>query len=153
MDENNNVIIIKENGEQIVNPEKIEGLNLNIRGSNNTIIIYEPYCFRDAKIITTGDVEITINKGCQIGGGFAIKKTRNTSHNKLVIGKYFQCGQGCTIDITDAGDVYIGDDAKWSWNIYIKSDDTHPIFDIETKECLNKSSQIMIGNHVWIGML
>ncbi len=152
MEENNKVIIVKENGEQIVNPEKIEGLELNIKGSNNTITIYEPYSFFAARIIVTGDTEITINQNCQAGAGFSIQKTRNVKPNKLVIGKDFQCGSRCTIDLTDAGDIFIGDDAKWSWNIYLKSDDTHPVFDITTKECINKSTAVVIGRHVWIGM-
>ena len=148
----NKIIIIKENGEQILNPRKIEGLELKIRGKNNTVTIYEPYRFVDAKIILAGDIDVTINKGFHADFDFVIRKTRNTKPNKLVIGKDFQCGSRCTIDLTDAGDIFIGDDAKWSWNIYIKSDDTHPVFDITTKECINDSTAVTIGNHVWIGM-
>lgn len=152
MEENNRIIIIKENGEQIINPEKIEGLAFNIKGTNNIITIYEPYSFDNSRIILTGNTEIIINKNCRTGAGFQIKKIRNVVPNKLIIGKDFQCGSRCTIDITDAGDVFIGDDAKWSWNIYVKSDDTHPVFDVTTKECINDSTAIMIGAHVWIGM-
>ena len=148
----NKIIIIKENGEQIINPPAIEGLDLNITGINNIVTIYEPYSFVGARLILTGDTEITINKGCQAGAGFSIKKIRNIKPNKLVIGKDFQCGSRCTIDLADAGDVFIGDDAKWSWNIYVKSDDTHPVFDITTGECINASTAVVIGNHVWIGM-
>lgn len=152
MEGNNRIVIVKENGEQILNPEKIEGLELNIRGENNSLTIYEPYNFNKARIIVTGDIDITINSGCQTSANFVVRKTRSYEKNKLVIGKNFQCGSNCVIDLTDAGDVIIGDDAKWSWDIYIKSDDTHPVFDVNTGECLNKSKQIVIGQHVWIGM-
>ena len=149
---NNKIIIVKENGEQIVNPQEIEGLKINIKGDNNIIKIYEPYFFSNAQIFVTGDIEITIMPNCRLGHGFIIRKTRNTKKNKLVIGKDFQSGPGCVLDLTDAGDILIGDGAKWSWNIYVKSDDTHPVFDITTKKCLNKSTAVVIGNHVWICM-
>ena len=148
----NKVIIIKENGEQIFNPDKIAGLDLVISGDNNVIVIHEPYTFVNSRFLLTGDIEITIEPGIVAGSGFLIKKIRNIVPNKLVIGKHFQCGSGCTIDLTDAGDVFIGDDAKWSWNIYVKSDDTHPVFDVDTKQCVNKSTSVVIGRHVWIGM-
>lgn len=152
MQENNKIIIVKENGEEIINPDNIEGLELNIKGKNNSITIYEPYKFHGGRITLTGDIEITILSGCQAGAGFSIQKTRNVKKNKLLIGKDFQCGSRCIIDLTDAGDVLIGDDAKWSWNVYLKSDDTHPIFDVKTQKCLNQSTEIIIGNHVWICM-
>lgn len=149
---NNKVIIIKENGEEIVNPPQIDGLSVSMQNSNNTLTIYEPFHFYGVKVDLRGDINVTIKKECTMGYDCLIKKTRNTSSNELIIGENFSCGYNCTIDLTDAGDILIGDDAKWSWNIYIKSDDTHPVFDINTGECLNKSTQIIIGKHVWIGM-
>ena len=34
----------------------------------------------------------------------------------------------------------------------IRTDDAHPIFNIETGERINMPSSISIGNHVWIGI-
>lgn len=148
----NRFIIIKEDGTEVLNPPTIEGLNIRFNGDNNTIIVHEPFHFNGTVISLAGDVTIEIHPRSQWGNGTVIRKTRNTVANKLDIGQGFQCGSNCIIDLTDAGDIYIGDDAKWSWNIYVKSDDTHPVFDIDTKECLNKSTKIVIGKHVWIGM-
>ena len=149
----NQLIIVKENGEKIINPPSIENLTIkSYEGGYNTITLHEPFHFESLSIVVTGDMDIEIQAGCYFGSKGLIKKSRNTKKNKLEIGRDFHCGSGCTIDLTDSGDVIIGDDAKWSWNIYIKSDDTHPVFDINTKECVNKSAQTVIGNHVWIGM-
>ncbi|MBQ8750597.1 MAG: acyltransferase [Alphaproteobacteria bacterium] len=147
----NKLIIVKKDGEKI-EVEAVEGLNLTLTGENNVVTIYEPFKFNNVNIRLTGDAEVVIDSGSCIVHGFRIIKTRNIKKNKLVIGKDFHCGANCVIDMTDAGDIIIGDDAKWSWNIYVKSDDTHPIFEIDTKKCVNASTEISIGNHVWIGM-
>ena len=151
-DGSNKIVIITENGETVVNPPFVEGLEVIMSGVNNKLTVCEPYSFVKAVINLSGDTDVLINKNCRAGAFFSIKKTRNTTKNRLIIGEDFQCGSNCTIDMTDAGDIFIGDDAKWSWNVYLKSDDTHPVFDIETKKCLNASMGIIIGRHVWIGM-
>lgn len=36
-------------------------------------------------------------------------------------------------------------------SVEIRSDDAHPIFDIESENRINNSEPIIIGEHVWIG--
>lgn len=54
--------------------------------------------------------------------------------------------------------ILIGDDCMFSFDIILKSNDGHSIFDIRTAKNLNTSyatreyRKIDIGNHVWIGM-
>lgn len=36
-------------------------------------------------------------------------------------------------------------------SVEIRSDDAHPIFDIESEKRINNSESITIGEHVWIG--
>lgn len=148
----NKVVIVKKNGEKIINPSFIEGLCIRMSGQDNMVTIYEPFLFQKAMIFLTGNTDILIRENIKTSSGFLIEKTRNSVSNKLIIGRNFECGPNCTIDLTDSGDVFIGDDAKWSWNVYVKSDDTHPVFDVKTKKVINKSTCVIIGNHVWVGM-
>ena len=150
--DNNKVIIVKENGESVVNPPQIPGVNIRLIGSNNTLTIYEPFCFTDLTFILGGDITVVIDKNCTMRKGCLIKKTKSGGHNKLIIGKDFFCGPNCTFDLTFAGDIVIEDGVKWSWNIYLKNDDTHAVFDTVSKKCLNASDAITIGKNVWIGM-
>ncbi|GHV88631.1 hypothetical protein AGMMS50267_09910 [Spirochaetia bacterium] len=39
-----------------------------------------------------------------------------------------------------------------SYNINVLTSDAHLIFDKNTKEKINQNKDIIIGNHVWIGM-
>lgn len=56
----------------------------------------------------------------------------------------------CEIDAS-WGNIHIGKDCMFSWNTFVRNDDGHHIFDIETGERINKCGTITIGNHCWIG--
>lgn len=49
------------------------------------------------------------------------------------------------------GSVEIGNDCMLSWEVHIRNDDGHHIFDMTTGERLNPCGNITIGNHCWIG--
>ena len=147
----NTITIVSLTGDIKTNPLVIQNLDIVATGSGNRVILHTPYTAK-MKIRLTSNTEIVIESGCEISGTFCIIKTRGEQHNFVHIGKNFGCGSNATIDITDHGNVIIGEDCKFSWNIYIKSDDTHPVFSVISNKAINESTQIVIGNHVWIGM-
>ncbi len=53
--------------------------------------------------------------------------------------------------IYEGGHITIGEDCMFSHNIQLWQTDTHPIFDKKTGKRINKSKNITIGDHVWIG--
>ncbi len=56
------------------------------------------------------------------------------------------------VDIDCAwGRIQIGKDCMFSWDVYIRNDDGHHIFDIATGERINLCGDIKIGDHCWIG--
>lgn len=75
-------------------------------------------------------------------------------------------GEECTINIgnsvTTTNTVYmtafekttiaIGDDCMFSTGNELRTDDAHPIFDVTTGERINFASDIVIGDHVWLGV-
>lgn len=55
------------------------------------------------------------------------------------------------IVISEETNVVIGDNCLFSFGIWLRTADPHLIYSCETKERLNFSKSIFIGDHVWIG--
>lgn len=76
----------------------------------------------------------------------------------LKIGRNFTTEVNYVIAVDDDTTISIGDDCMFSYDIRMKSNDGHAIFDIHTGENINslyqhrKSRKIVIGNHVWVGL-
>ena len=52
----------------------------------------------------------------------------------------------------DNSAVYVGDECMLSFGIEIWASDSHSIIDSKNKQLVNWGKEIVIGNHVWIGM-
>lgn len=137
---NNNLIINK--GSLIIN-SKIE-----IYGSNNTIKIGKLSRIKNMRIVIHGD-----NNNVDIDDKVYINDLglcMDFNDNNFSIGKntiinnqsHFSCMEGTSI--------IIGSDCLFSSNIIIRTCDSHSIVDHFGKR-LNKSKNILIGNHVWVG--
>lgn len=105
--------------------------DISIFGCNNTIII-EPDCIsRSRSSICIGDRE-TPCFGCTI-----------------------RIGRGCIFTAVDMrlfdrnGEICIGEDCLFSWDIMMWGSDTHALFDAEGQ--LRRGRRIHIGHHVWVG--
>lgn len=98
----------------------------------------------------------------------------NGSNNRIHVGKNVRFGSKCAIQIDGNNcEVYIGDDTTFtrkihlaceagktlridedcmfSYNIVVRTSDSHTIFDINEKEKLNHPADVIIGKHVWVG--
>ncbi len=75
----------------------------------------------------------------------------------LVAGEDFTVGENYRIVVSEDATVQIGDDCLFSYNIEMRTNDGHSIFDIATGENINstvdirRSRNIVIGRHVWVG--
>lgn len=142
--------LIKENGEKIRNPQ-IEGLEVEFYGRDSAVEIYEPYNFKNC-VIKLGN-----NNFVQIKGtNYIIMNLKfpcvMRERSQLLIGKDLSC-VGCSIYMHDEPDtkVVIGDDCMFSFDIIIWPSDGHAVIS-DNGEYLNKGEDIIIGNHVWLGM-
>lgn len=146
---NNKIILIKANGQIIYNP-KPKGLYVTFWGDNNVLEIKEPLKYKrigigfkgsDSRVILEQDgvykkLDIAIGNSSNIYIG---KKT--TIENASI----YASNQAHTL-------THIGDDCMISYDVLIKPTDSHTIYDIDTMKVVNnKSKEIKIGNHVWIG--
>ena len=75
----------------------------------------------------------------------------------LKVGGGFSIGDNYRITLNPHTSIIIGDDCMASYDVVIRSNDGHSIFDVCSKENINSSYEIsrernvMIGDHVWLG--
>lgn len=83
---------------------------------------------------------------------------RLAKNTLLKIGNDFSVGYKYNIVLYEQTRVIIGEDCMFSYEVYLRSNDGHSIFDIKSGKNINstedirKSRMIIIGNHVWVGM-
>ena len=104
----------------------IEDSNINIKGTNNQVIIHEGVKLRKAIIHLRGE-------NCRI------EIQKNTTFGQVRI-----------INVGINNDIIIGSGCLFSDNIEIWASDTHTIYDSDGK-IMNQEKPIIIGNNVWVG--
>lgn len=86
-------------------------------------------------------------------------------NNSLFRGS-IRCGMNCLIDFgpkmsvtehsyvsaAEETEIIFGEDCMLANRNVIRTDDSHPIYDLDTKKRLNPSRSIYVGDHVWLGM-
>ncbi len=116
-----------KNGKKVKQKFVKFGLNIEVYGSNNEIIIGENVIFSKAELVIRGN-----NTLLKIG--------KNTSVNNTKFRLY-----GNDRKIT------IGRDCMFSYNIEIWSGDGHAIFVNGQSIPCNLEKDVIIGDHVWLG--
>ncbi|MGF6506733.1 acyltransferase [Paraburkholderia sp. 32] len=140
-------------GSIIENP-RIDGLEVEFLGRLGGVVeIEEGSIFRNTRISAGGAALITIKRTHSKG----IKNTRIETACPCKFKQLF-IDEGCSIEgsrfalVNDANlFVSIGKDCMMSSNILFRGADGHTIFNVATGEVLNRSTPIVVGDHVWIG--
>ncbi len=147
--DNKIIIFDKDHNEEIVS--EIKGLNIIFKGKNSEVMIEDGSTFISSKIVLHNNCRINIKKTNKHG-------IRNLyagllDNCKLKIGKDFSC-ELLNIHLNDEKNlsVTIGDHCMFALHVRIRPSDGHILHDINTKELLNKGEDVIIGNHVWIGL-
>lgn len=121
---------------------------LEISGDNNLIKIHEKNNIYRVRLVVNGNNnEITFDEGLR-GFFFMVVSGSNI---KVHIGKncFFR---DCEMAIFENGSILeIGDDSMSARGSKLFVSDFHTIYDVDTKQPLNKGTHLKIGNHVWIG--
>lgn len=71
-------------------------------------------------------------------------------HSEVIIGKSLSVTRNLYIRAVESTSVVIGDDCLIASDVVIRTADGHPIYDARTRERLNTSKSIFIGDHVWL---
>lgn len=108
-------------------PSKLSYCSINVYGSNNTIIIEDECSLKDMTIYVSGN-----NNSVHIH-----RKTMISGKTELAV------LEGTKIDV--------GEGTLFSANITLRTGDSHSVIDVANGKRLNKSRNIIVGDHVWIG--
>jgi len=129
----------------------IKGLEINWLGSNSTIEI------EATPMINFKNTIINCGSNCLIKIGFSKYHIKNlfaditATNSELIIGSNFLLDGGDILMRSDKNmKILIGNDCLFSKDIYIRSNDSHTIYDLKNRKATNKPENIEIKNHVWL---
>ncbi len=130
---------------------EIKGLNIVFKGKNSEVVIEDGSTFISTKIVLHNNCRINIKKT----NGYGIRNLYAELFDdcKIKIGKDFSCVSLKILLHDEKGlSLFIGDYCMCGRNVLIRPSDGHIVYDINTQELLNKGEDVVIGNHVWIGL-
>lgn len=148
----NKIFIISNGIEKQVNINKIKGLKIVIKGSNNIIKIHKPYNFNNSKLLICGDnnfFECYENK--KMINNTTFNMQFNNKNRKIIIGKNTYIGEALLINNNSFSTISIGNNCMLSADIHIRTNDGHIICQKGTKNIINQGGNVIIGEHCWIG--
>jgi acetyltransferase-like isoleucine patch superfamily enzyme len=143
---NNTITMVcLDGGEKQV--DGIPGCRVNFKGSNNKVVFFEGSRFSNSVIVASENNVIRLGKK-SVFRGLVIYALESV----VKIGNGFSCW-GLEIRAEERGTrVEIGNNCMFSKGINMYPTDCHTIFDVATKECINKGGTIKVGDHVWCGI-
>ncbi len=151
----NNKLYIVQNGQKKECKKQIKGLELNIRGDNNTITIHYPFTFINTEIEMEGN-------NCKFEIESSDRPMKDTyffidNAGEVYIGKNSRFNTG-NIKIFVGDNPYnnpskliVGNDFQVGRNVTIRTSDGHAIFNKGEDLPYNAPQTIKIGDYVWLG--
>jgi acetyltransferase-like isoleucine patch superfamily enzyme len=128
----------------------VHGLDIEIDGDDNTIR-FAPGCYlRGLRIVIRGDHHLLeLGEGCRIHGiGTVIM---DEHHTRLTVGER-SAFEGVYIMVIEAHSaVTIGKHCMFSYDIDIRTSDSHGIFDAASNQRINPARSVTVGDRVWVG--
>ena len=129
----------------------IRGLDVKFKGKNSDVFIHKPYKrFKNCKIVCGNNCKIEILQSMHKITGLEIHAQSDNSTCK--IGSDFSCTKSCIVLLHKEPNlsVTIGNDCMFGSNVILRTSDVHPIYDINTGDCLNYGGNISIGDKCWL---
>ncbi|MDR2193360.1 MAG: acyltransferase [Treponema sp.] len=150
----NSIIVVKTDGTK-TEVDRIDGLTIHFHGENNSIEIYEPFRFWNNHIETRDNLRVTIGAHSSIDNVTIHKmwgSIRPYPVSTVAIGSHFTCNGLHMFVSPDEGNIRIGNDCMFSFGITMAISDAHIILDKKKQKIINRNKDIVIGDHVWVGM-
>lgn len=132
----------------IVNaPTNLIKCYVQFKGGNNSVSIHPEANLKNLFIEFLGD-----NSVVEIGKNVSLSANLRLGYNcEVKIGDSVSSTNGVYMTCAEKTKIEIGSDCMFATNNQIRTDDAHAIYDCNTGLRVNKSSDISIGKHVWIG--
>ena len=135
-----------KNNEVIFSGELSTGIDVRFHGGNNKLFLSDD-C-RVSELILNFDCDNAVCKIGRTSGKFNIRMGQDAN---VSIGNGVSTTSRVFISAAEGASVSLGDDCMLSVGVTIRSDDSHPIFDVHSGKRINISKNVAIGKHVWIG--
>lgn len=123
---------------------------IRVYGDNNRIVFAESlYGIRNVMINIFGN-----NNLIQIGKNFATDGlcfSIEDDNNKIILGENCHGGVNSELAAIEGTEIVLGDDCMLSANITVRTGDSHSVLNAQSRQRINQSKSVIIGNHVWIG--
>ena len=127
---------------------KLTNSQININGKNNIFVCEEGVSLLNSRIDFNQDNSILYLSSSSFD--YFVNLSLN-GNNVCFIGKNNYFNGKSTIILSESKNIIIGDDCLFSYSVTIRVADVHLIYNSKTKERLNYSKSIYIGDHVWLG--
>lgn len=137
-------------GNEIFSKNEYIDAKVTFKGSNNKLYLKDDSYIGKANFSFTGN-----NATVKIGSNF--KNKPHTLNIRIGEDSTIELGDGITIEknasffACEGTQILIGDDCMIASHVQIRADDSHPIFSSEDSSRINKSKDIQIGKHCWLG--
>lgn len=117
-------------------------------GEGNLILVGRNTSFENSLIQVNGrNCVVVIGDDCRIRG---LKIVVRREGSMVIIGSKTTWESGAII--SESGDIVaLGNDCMVSNSVVLRTSDGHTIFDAATRQPINRSADVMIGSHVWLG--
>ncbi|HAW0563536.1 TPA: acyltransferase [Escherichia coli] len=139
-----------KNNNSISCSRQYDGCTVFFKGSNNKIKIADGALLSNVIIhMDCDNGELSIGKHDSVNIPFK-GIVRIGQDSKVLIGNNVTCSP-IYISAVEGAKITIGEDCMFATSIILRSDDSHPIFDVRTGKRVNPAKDINIGNHVWVG--
>ncbi|CAN5173464.1 acyltransferase [soil metagenome] len=122
--------------------------SLDIRGKRNRVFIGEGAKFDGDLQIVGDDNVIEVGAWATVRGSYFGIMASNSS---IAFGE----GGGAVqtaLHVYETGRIVIGRNCALGVQTWISNTDMHPVFDLATGERINPATDVVIGDHVWIGL-
>lgn len=141
-------IIDKGRNNQIIFAENLKKCNLQIKvlGNDNKIFIPSSAIANGVLLIESSNSEIIFQENVRFNGKI-FEKGKGSNH--VSIGSGTTIG-GIAIICSEGTEVTIGSNCMISFDVEVRTTDSHAIFDLSSKERINFASNIKIEDNVWI---
>ncbi|MNO65154.1 putative acetyltransferase [compost metagenome] len=133
-------------GNRVLAPSDLKNVEVEFKGSNNTLIIEEGSGINNTMISFPSDSGTCIidTKGNYRG------KIRIGWNCAVVIGPNVTCTTAAAIYTAESTYALIGEDCMLAAHVIIRTEDSHAIYDVDSGERINPSRNVIIGQHVWL---
>lgn len=131
------------------NVRALRGQNkMTADGEGNLIVVGRNTTFENSLIQVNGrNCAVIIGDDCRIRG---LKIVVRREGSMVFVGSKTTWESGAII--SESGDIVaLGTDCMVSNSVVLRTSDGHTIFDAGTKQPINRSADVFVGHHVWLG--